>query len=84
MNIPVKGAMAAKFRCCGQACVAANRFYVETSIYDEFLGKLKEKVEKLKCGNGMDKSVDIGPMINQKAVDKVRKCGDRSICLFTC
>lgn len=67
----VQGAIASRFRCSGQTCVSANRFFVEKSIYEEFVGKLKEKVEKLKCGNGMDKHVDQGPLINQRAVDKV-------------
>lgn len=70
-NILFKGAIASKFRCSGQTCVSANRFFIEKSICEEFVTKLKEKVEKLKCGNGLDKNVDQGPLINQKAVDKV-------------
>ena len=69
--IQFKGAIASKFRCSGQTCVSANRFFIEKPICEEFVDKLKEKVEKLKYGNGMDKNVDQGPLINQKAVDKV-------------
>lgn len=53
--------------------VSANRFFIEKSISEEFIEKLKEKMGKLKTGNGMDKNVDFGPLINQKAVDKVEE-----------
>ena len=48
----------------------ANRLYVQSGIYEEFVSKLKGKAE-LKVGNGLDESVDIGPLINQKGYDKV-------------
>ncbi|KAL7079030.1 hypothetical protein ACQ4LE_001558 [Meloidogyne hapla] len=67
----VQGAIASKFRCSGQTCVSANRFFIEKPIYEEFLNKLQNKVEKLKCGNGMEKNVDQGPLINKTAVEKV-------------
>lgn len=63
--------MIAKFRCSGQACVAANRFYVQSNIYDIFISNLIEAVSKLKCGNGLDKDVTLGPIINQNSLDKV-------------
>ncbi|UOQ44271.1 NAD-dependent succinate-semialdehyde dehydrogenase [Halobacillus salinarum] len=67
----VEGTIASKFRNAGQTCICANRIYVQSGIYDEFVGKLKEKVAELKVGNGLEEDVDIGPLINQKGYDKV-------------
>jgi succinate-semialdehyde dehydrogenase/glutarate-semialdehyde dehydrogenase len=67
----VKGAMASKYRNGGQTCVCANRLLVQDGIYDAFAAALKEAVEKLKIGNGMDDGVTMGPMINADAVRKI-------------
>lgn len=67
----VSGAIASKFRASGQTCVCANRFYVHADIYQEFTQKLVTAVNQLKVGNGCDEDVDIGPLINPKAVEKV-------------
>lgn len=67
----VKGAMLSKYRNNGQTCVCANRLLVQAGIYDAFAAKLKDAVEGLKIGNGMDDGVTIGPMINRDAVKKV-------------
>jgi succinate-semialdehyde dehydrogenase/glutarate-semialdehyde dehydrogenase len=67
----VKGAIASKFRNAGQTCVCANRILVEDAIYDAFSTKLAEAVAKLKVGNGADDGVDIGPLIDVKAIEKV-------------
>lgn len=64
-------ALGSKFRNNGQTCICANRLYVHESIADEFTNRLKEKVEQLKIGNGLDKDTTIGPLINEKAVEKV-------------
>lgn len=69
----VEGAMAAKFRNAGQTCVSVNRFYIHDSIYHEFSIKLTAAVEKLRIGNGMEKGINIGPLINTKAVEKVQE-----------
>lgn len=61
----------AKFRCSGQACIAANRFYIQSNIYDSFISNLLDAVKKLKCGNGLNKNTTIGPIINQKSLNKV-------------
>lgn len=66
----VTGLMDSKFRNAGQTCVCANRVFVHSSILAEFNSRLIEKVEKLKVGNGMDDN-DIGPMINQEAIEKI-------------
>ncbi|WP_416192104.1 NAD-dependent succinate-semialdehyde dehydrogenase [Neisseria sp. CCUG12390] len=69
----VKGAVASKFRNAGQTCVCANRFYVQEGVYDEFAEKFTAAVEKLKVGNGLAEDTDIGPMIDEEAVAKVKE-----------
>lgn len=67
----VIGAIQSKYRNSGQTCVCANRIYVHAKIYDEFIKKYIKKVAALKVGNGTDKGVDIGPMIDEAAILKV-------------
>ena len=62
--------MIARFRNTGQSCIAANRAYVERSIYEEFLERLVDKVKALKVGNGLDEGVEIGPLIGRQALDE--------------
>ncbi|MDW4525875.1 NAD-dependent succinate-semialdehyde dehydrogenase [Rossellomorea marisflavi] len=69
----VKGVVASKYRNAGQTCVCTNRIYVHESIVDEFTEKYVAEVKKLKVGNGLDEGVDIGPLIDDRAVDKVKK-----------
>ncbi len=69
----IEGAMLCKFRNSGQTCVCANRIYVQSGIYDAFAKKLEEKIRELKVGNGFDDGVNIGPLINQSAVDKIQE-----------
>ncbi|MBF4573014.1 NAD-dependent succinate-semialdehyde dehydrogenase [Herbiconiux sp. VKM Ac-1786] len=66
----VDGAMAAKFRNIGQACTAANRFIVHSSVAAEFARRMSEKVGALRIGRGTEEGVGIGPLIDDKAVDK--------------
>lgn len=68
----VEGAMRSKFRNGGQACVATNRFYVQASVLDEFTEKFTAAVKQLQVGNGMDADSTVGPLINAKAVAKVK------------
>ncbi|KAG8860528.1 succinate semialdehyde dehydrogenase NADP+ linked [Tulasnella sp. 330] len=67
----VEGALASKFRGTGQTCVCANRLYVQSSIYDEFASRLADKVDKFKVGNGLDTDTTHGPLIHNKAIEKV-------------
>ena len=67
----VEGAMVAKFRNVGQACTAANRFIVHSAVAEAFGRKVAEKIGALKIGRGTEAGVDIGPLINADAVDKV-------------
>src|SRR3546814_9751100 len=69
----VQGALIAKYRNCGQACVAANRMLVQDGIYDTFARRLAEETGKLKIGDGQEEGVILGPMIDQKAVEKVEE-----------
>ncbi|MEH0295526.1 NAD-dependent succinate-semialdehyde dehydrogenase [Agrobacterium sp. CCNWLW71] len=69
----VKGAIASKYRNAGQTCVCANRFLVQSGIHDAFVKRLAEVVSALKVGNGFDADVQIGPLIDDKAVAKVEE-----------
>jgi len=69
----VEGAMASKYRNAGQTCVCANRFYVQEGVYDQFVAKFSAKVKALKVGNGFEEGVMQGPLIEDAAVDKVRR-----------
>lgn len=71
LSAAVKGCMAAKFRNAGQTCVCVNRILVHEKVFPAFAKLLKEAVSKLSVGNGMQDGVDIGPLINQSAIDKV-------------
>ncbi len=65
----VDGAMAAKFRNIGQACTAANRFIVHSSVAEEFADRVSERVKAMKIGRGTEEGVQIGPLIDRKAVE---------------
>ena len=67
----IEGALNCKFRNAGQTCVCANRIFVHKTIYEEFCARLTEKVQKLNIGDGFSEHTDIGPLISEKAVDKV-------------
>jgi succinate-semialdehyde dehydrogenase / glutarate-semialdehyde dehydrogenase len=62
--------MASKFRNAGQTCVCANRIYVQRGIHQEFLDGLARRVEALSVGNGRGDGVQIGPLIDERAVEK--------------
>ena len=67
----VAGAMQSKFRNAGQTCVCANRIYVQAGIYNAFASKLAAEVARLAVGSGVEDGVNIGPLINSAAIDKV-------------
>jgi succinate-semialdehyde dehydrogenase/glutarate-semialdehyde dehydrogenase len=69
----VAGAVASKFRNAGQTCVCANRILVEDAIYDEFAQKLAKAVGALKVGAGDGAGVEIGPLIDANAIEKVER-----------
>ncbi len=69
----VDGAVACKFRNAGQTCVCANRILVQSGIYDAFAEKFAKKVAGLSVGDGLKDGVDQGPLIEEKAVEKVER-----------
>ena len=73
LEAAVAGAMASKFRNAGQTCVCANRIFVQSGIYARFTARLKEVVEAQKVGNGLEAGVQLGPLIDDAAVAKVRE-----------
>ncbi|HKQ73652.1 MAG TPA: NAD-dependent succinate-semialdehyde dehydrogenase [Blastocatellia bacterium] len=66
----VEGALAAKTRNTGQSCIAANRVYVQRSIYEDFLESFTARMKSLKVGDGFEKGVDIGPLIDDAGLTK--------------
>ena len=72
IDAAVEGALAGKFRNSGQTCVSINRFLIQEDVYDEFSMKLSHAVSKLKVGNGLDKGIQVGPLINAKGLEKVQ------------
>lgn len=73
LDLAVKGAIASKFRNAGQTCVCANRILVEDAIYDAFADKLAQAVSALKVGPGDEAGIEIGPLIDENAIDKVSR-----------
>jgi len=71
IDAAIEGAMIAKMRNMGEACTAANRFYVHEKVHDEFAKKLTAKMAGLKMGNGLDDGVAVGPLVNAEGRDKV-------------
>ncbi|HWG76295.1 MAG TPA: NAD-dependent succinate-semialdehyde dehydrogenase [Steroidobacteraceae bacterium] len=67
----VEGAVIAKMRNIGEACTAANRFYVHEAVAEEFSSKLATKMSALKMGNGLEEGVSVGPLVNAQTRDKV-------------
>ena len=67
----IDGLMSAKFQNAGQTCIAPNHVYVHSSLLETFLKLLASRVERLKVGNGLDPETDVGPLINQDALEKV-------------
>lgn len=68
-----KGLVQSKFRNAGQTCICANRIYVQESVAEEFTSLFVKEVSKLKVGNGMERGVDLGPLIDEDALDKVKE-----------
>jgi succinate-semialdehyde dehydrogenase/glutarate-semialdehyde dehydrogenase len=71
IDAAIEGAMIAKMRNMGEACTAANRFYVHEKVHDEFAKKLTAKMSALKMGNGLDDGINVGPLVNKEGRDKV-------------
>ena len=66
-----KGAAAVKFLNTGQACICPNRLFVHRSLAEPFLATLDERIGRLVTGNGLDDGSNVGPLIDQAAIDKM-------------
>lgn len=75
----VDGLIASKYRNAGQTCICANRIYLHEKIQDKFIKLYSKKVKALQVGNGLDETTDIGPLINQSAVEKVQQLLDDAV-----
>jgi succinate-semialdehyde dehydrogenase / glutarate-semialdehyde dehydrogenase len=73
IDAAIDGAMIAKMRNMGEACTAANRFYVHEKVHDAFAKKLTDKMASLKMGNGLDDGVALGPLVNAEGRDKCKE-----------
>ncbi|WP_038044535.1 NAD-dependent succinate-semialdehyde dehydrogenase [Thermocrispum agreste] len=71
LDTAVEGAMLAKLRNIGEACTAANRFYVQRGVADEFARRLTERMAAQPIGRGTEEGVVIGPLVDEAAVEKV-------------
>ncbi|MDO5687228.1 MAG: NAD-dependent succinate-semialdehyde dehydrogenase [Neisseria sp.] len=87
VDAAVLGALTCKFRNAGQTCVCANRIYVQSGVYDEFVEKFSRAAGTLQAGNGMDEGVNFGPLIDENALRKVKEhiadalaCGGEVVC----
>jgi succinate-semialdehyde dehydrogenase/glutarate-semialdehyde dehydrogenase len=74
-------AMIAKMRNGGEACTAANRFYVERPVAAEFTARLAQRMAALQMGHGLDEGVALGPLVNAESRDKVASLVDRTVAL---
>lgn len=76
IDAAVAGAVASKYRNTGQTCVCSNRFLVQDGVYDLFAEKFAQAVARLKVAPATEEGAQQGPLINQRAVDKVQACID--------
>jgi succinate-semialdehyde dehydrogenase/glutarate-semialdehyde dehydrogenase len=73
LDAAVDGAVLCKYRNSGQTCISANRILVQDAIYDEFVSRFTEAVAKLRVGSGLDPDVNVGPLIDDQALEKVER-----------
>jgi succinate-semialdehyde dehydrogenase/glutarate-semialdehyde dehydrogenase len=73
LDVAIEAAVAAKMRNMGEACTAANRFFVHTAVAEEFTARLTARLQAMTVGNGLDQGTDVGPLIDQAAIAKVER-----------
>jgi succinate-semialdehyde dehydrogenase/glutarate-semialdehyde dehydrogenase len=71
LDAALEGAMVAKMRNAGEACTAANRFYVECSVAEEFSRRLAGRMAALRVGPGSEEDTEVGPLVNEDSAAKV-------------
>ncbi|MFC9600506.1 NAD-dependent succinate-semialdehyde dehydrogenase [Peribacillus butanolivorans] len=84
IDLAVNGLVISKFGSNGQQCICPNRIYVQENVYEEFAEKLKEKVQTIKVGNGLDEQNGMGPLIYEDAIGKVQEQVDDAVLLGAC
>ena len=73
LNLAVEGVLWGAFGTTGQRCTATSRLIVQEGIYDKMLGQLLERIDVLKLGNGLDETIDVGPIVNEGQRDSVHE-----------
>ena len=73
LDAAVEGAILCKYRNSGQTCISANRILVQDGVHDEFVARFEAAVGALRVGNGLDAGVQVGPLIDESAVEKVER-----------
>jgi succinate-semialdehyde dehydrogenase / glutarate-semialdehyde dehydrogenase len=73
LDAAIEGAMVAKMRNAGEACTAANRFYVERPVAEEFGRRLAERMQALRVGSGLAEGTQVGPLVNEDTAAKVHE-----------
>ena len=68
-----KGAVLVKYLNTGQACICPNRLFVHKSGVEAFTNEFVSRVEKMRAGNGLDQGINIGPLVNEKSIEKVER-----------
>jgi succinate-semialdehyde dehydrogenase/glutarate-semialdehyde dehydrogenase len=71
LDVSVEAAMIAKMRNAGESCIGANRFYVHSSLFEDFAVRICDEMSSLKVGPGLEEGVDVGPLVNAESVDSV-------------
>ena len=79
LDAAADGVMLAKFRNSGQSCIGANRVLVQAGVYDALAERIVERVARLKVGNGLEPGVQVGPMIDEAAVQKSQALVDGAL-----
>ena len=79
VDAAVEGAMLAKMRNGGEACTAANRFYIANPLLEEFTDKFVKRMGELNLGNGLDPSSKLGPLINPNQLETVQELVDDAV-----
>jgi succinate-semialdehyde dehydrogenase/glutarate-semialdehyde dehydrogenase len=79
LDAAIDGAMLAKMRNIGEACTAANRFIVHESVAEEFAARFATRMSELRIGRGTDDGVQVGPLIDQAAIDKITELVDDAV-----
>ena len=79
LDLAVDAAMATKMRNMGEACNAADRFFIHSSLVDEFTRRFADKMAAQTVGDGLEDGVDVGPIISEKQLNSVADLVDRSV-----